>query len=129
MPLIPGEAHRRCSRRSREGSDHREADEEVASGEWSIAGKAYDIAGRPPVLRRRGNCSREQGTGGWPMVRGWPRAQPAVGLTRDWWSVEGKVPTRAPPASNQRLTAMPGSVSPGGPRPLGAKLGGVRMGR
>jgi hypothetical protein len=56
------------------------------------AGKAYDIAGRPPVLRRRGNCSREQGTGGWPMVRGWPRAQPAVGLTRDWWSVEGKVP-------------------------------------
>ena len=93
------------------------------------AGKAYDIAGRPPVLRRRGNCSREQGTGGWPMVRGWPRAQPAVGLTRDWWSVEGKVPTRAPPASNQRLTAMPTSVSPGGPRPSGAKLGGVRKGR
>ena len=34
------------------------------------AGKAYDIAGRPPVLRRRGNCSREQGAaaGRWSAV-------------------------------------------------------------
>ena len=55
------------------------------------ADKAFDIAGRPPVLLRRGDRPCEQGTGGWTTVRGWPRAQPAVGLTRHWWSDEGQV--------------------------------------
>ena len=53
------------------------------------ADKAYDIAGRP-AMRRRGIVPTNRRQPAHGPVRGWPREQPTVGLTRDWWLVEGQ---------------------------------------